>query len=422
MKGQMATMSINQNLQDEYEFQIMTMLLGGNNKDMQEHILRHLCAEMFTNKYLRDVFKVVKDIYSSGNDINVANVCEVISSEDKKQLTIDLTREYITSLNCDFYLKKLLDNYIQRLVQTCDNLEGLKNIEKVKNRYSLNLCVEHISHNAHMLIPEYYDKWETSIKTGYPSIDKKLGTLQGGDVLILAGAAGMGKTCMMLNLLMNIAKNNHKILLFSLEMTLAQLQNRIISAETNINADKIRNFNMSDSEVHKYDEFATSEFFKNLKIDVSTKYDLTVEEIASIVKKSEAEIVFIDYLGLVSGDGKLGAYERVSEISRRLKLLALETNKPFIILHQLSRAIAERKDKRPQISDLRDSGKIEQDADFICFVYRPAYYGEKTTVKQELEFLIAKSRHSAGRAIVRLVYNGDKQKIIETLLDQVEGV
>lgn len=406
-------MLINQNLQDEYEFQIMAMLIGSNNKDRHGHILRHLCAEMFTNKYLREVYKTVEDIYKSGGDINVANVCEVISSENKKQLTIDLSREFITSLNCDFYLKKLLENYIHRLVLACDNLEELRRIEEIEARYSINSNVEHISHNAHMLIPEYYDKWETAIKTGYPGIDKKLGTLQGGDVLILAGAPGMGKTCMMLNLLMNIAKNKHKVLLFSLEMSLPQLQNRIISAETNINADKIRNFNMSDSEVHRYDEFATSAFFKSLNIEVSTKYDLTVEEIVSVVKKSDAEIVFIDYLGLVSGDGRLGSYERVSEISRRLKLLALDANKPFVILHQLSRAVAERKDKRPQISDLRDSGKIEQDADFICFVYRPAYYGENKASKQELEFLIAKSRHSAGRAVVRLVYEGEKQKITD---------
>lgn len=415
----MTITQINRDLQNEYECQIITMLIGGSDDARKEHILKHLCADMFTNRNLRDIFKAADDIYQSGNEINIANVCEVIAAEAKQQLSIELDKNFITNVNCDFYLTKLLDAYIKRLIQSASEFDELKKIEAVKNRYSLNSSINHISYGAEKLIPDYYDKWETSVKTYYSSIDNKLGTLQGGDFMVLAGAPGMGKTCMMLNFIMNMAKNGVKIDLFSLEMSLPQLQNRVISAATGIDADKIRKFNMTETEIKKYNDFATSEFFKNLNIRVSSRYNITIDNIRDIVLKSDANIIFIDYLGLINGDGSRGAYEKVSEISRRLKLLALETNKPVIALHQLNRTIAERKDKRPQISDLRDSGKIEQDADFICFVYRPAYYGESALNKQELEFLIAKSRHTNGRNVIRLVYDGAKQKISDIVKSEV---
>lgn len=409
----MTTTSINLELQHEYEREIICMLIGGNNHKKKSHIMQHTCKEMFTHKLFRDFYDVILKIYNSGNEINVANVCEAISVENQQKLSIELDKEYITNANCDFYIGKLLDAYIKRLVIECKNLEDYKKIEQIKNKYSLKVNVQHVSFGADLIIPDYYVKWETAIKTYYPSIDNKIGSLQGGDFLILAGAPGMGKTCMMLNLLTNMAVNGKKVLLFSLEMSLAQLQNRIISARTGINSDKIRNFTMTDDEVHRYSDYAESREFKSLKIEVSTDFNITVDKIKTCVLQSDADIVFIDYLGLISGDISRGSYEKVSEISRQLKLLALDTNKPFIVLHQLSRAAAERKDKRPQISDLRDSGKIEQDADFICFVYRPAYYGETAMNKQELEFLIAKSRHSAGKAVVRMIYDGNKQKITD---------
>lgn len=408
----MITTQINPNLQNEYECQIITMLIGGNDKKRKEHILKHLCREMFTNKILRDIFSVISDIYKSGNEINIANVCEVITNDVKQQLSIELEKEFITSINCDFYLTKLLDSYIKRLIQNAKEYDELKKIEQIKNKYSLDINVYPISYEAENLIPNYYNKWETSVKTYYNGIDQKLGTLQGGDFMILAGAAGMGKTCMMLNLIMNMAKNGIKIDLFSLEMTLPQLQNRIISAATGIDADKIRKFNMTDIEIKRYNTFAESDFFRSLNIRVSSRYNISVDDIREIVLKSDADIIFIDYLGLINCDCNNGAYEKVSEISRRLKLLALESNKPIVALHQLSRAIVERKDKRPQISDLRDSGKIEQDADMICFVYRPSYYLETEANKYEMEFLISKSRHSKGKTIVRLYYDEAKQKIM----------
>ena len=134
-----------------------------------------------------------------------------------------------------------------------------------------------------------------------------------------------------------------------------------------------------------------------------------------LVLASKADIVFIDYLGLISGGNKTNSYERVSEISRELKLLAMESKKPFIVLHQLNRANAERKDKRPLLSDLRDSGKIEQDADVIGFVFRPAYYSDTQTPQNinEIQLIVAKNRHGQSGVIARLNYDSNTQKVTD---------
>jgi len=127
-----------------------------------------------------------------------------------------------------------------------------------------------------------------------------------------------------------------------------------------------------------------------------------------------SDIVFIDYLGLINGDKNKSNYEKFGEISRELKMIAVELNKPIIALHQLNRSSADRKDKKPKLSDLRDSGKIEQDADMIFFVYRPAYY-DTSQSKDLMEFMIGKNRHGESGKSISLCYNPAKQKISDRI-------
>ena len=220
----------------------------------------------------------------------------------------------------------------------------------------------------------------------------------------------MGKTCFMLNLLTNMAEHNIKVLLFSLEMPLKQLQNRIIASRTGINAEKFRKFNMDNFEIKKYTDYATGEDFKKLQIEVCTKYDLTTTDIRNIVSASDADIVFIDYLGLIRSEIRGSVYEQVSAISRDLKLIANETNKPFIVAQQLNRIKNERKQKKPVLSDIRDSGKIEQDADTILFVFREAYYNP-AIANDTMTIIIPKSRHTGGRCELKFNYDPNSQKI-----------
>lgn len=397
----------------EAERELLTMLIGSDNRDRKADIFEHTCLDMFTGKEYRELYKTALNLFKQQKEIDVQSMIESSSKEAMRQLAKDLNKEYITSGNYRYYCEKLHRDYFKHLLKEADTNEAFLMVQMLQQKYGFKKSTVKLSENAVELIVDYYNKWGTAIQTYYPSIDKALGTLQGGDFLVLAGATGMGKTCMMLNLLMNMAKEGKKILLFSLEMPVKQLQNRIISAKTGIDASKIRNFQMNDIEQQRYKNYIESEEFESFnKIEVCTEYNITVDKIRRITEEIEPDIVFIDYLGLVSSDINGNSYERVSQVSRDLKLVALSTNTPFIVLHQLNRIPAERKEKRPLLSDLRDSGKIEQDADFICFVYRDAYYNSESPENQ-IEFILSKSRHGKGKAICLLSFDGNTQLIRE---------
>lgn len=400
-------------IHSEAEREIITMLIGSNDLDRKADIFEHTCTDMFTQREYRELYKTALNLFKQQKEIDVQSMIEACGSEAMRKLAADLNKEYITAGNYRYYCEKLQRDYFKHLLKEADTNEAFTTIQFLQQKYSFRKSTLKLSENADELIVDYYNKWGTAIQTYYPSIDAALGTLQGGDFLVLAGATGMGKTCMALNLLMKMADNGKRILMFSLEMPLKQLQNRIISAKTGIEASKIRNFQMNDLEQKRYKNYIESDEFQNFSnIEVCTDYNITVEKIRRITEETEPDIVFIDYLGLVSSEINGNSYERVSQVSRDLKLAALSTNTPFIILHQLNRIPADRKEKRPLLSDLRDSGKIEQDADFICFVYRDSYYNNEAS-DNEIEFILSKSRHGKGKAICKLYFDGATQKIRE---------
>ena len=269
------------------------------------------------------------------------NIIERLSKEEQKRLIVELDREYITARNCNFYLEKLKTAYINRLLVDCTTLDGYKKIEKLQAKYSLkaNTCM--LANDAQNLIADYYTCWKTQLKTGYPSIDEKIGALCGGDLLILAAQTGMGKTCFTLNVINKIAKSGKKVLLFSFEMSLAQLQNRIISAETGINAAKIRNFTMTEAEIEKYYNYANSEAFKSLNIEVCKQYQNSIEEIKSIVAESNADIVAIDYLGLIKGGSAILLFptKLAENLTTQLNNLTLTTGDSATGINKMSASL-----------------------------------------------------------------------------------
>lgn len=400
-------------IHSEAEREIITMIIGSEDQNRKADIFDHTCADMFFQKEYKELYSTAFLLFRQQKPIDIQSMIEACSKESIRQLAADLKKEYITSGNYRYYCEKLHRDFFNRLLKDADTNEDFLTIQLLQQKYSFKKSTLKLSESADELIADYYNKWGTAIHTYYPSIDKALGTLQGGDFLVLAGATGMGKTCMALNLLMKMVENGKKILMFSLEMPLKQLQNRIISAKTGIEASKIRNFQMNDLEQKRYKNYIESDEFQNFSnIEVCTDYNVTVNKIRKITEETEPDIVFIDYLGLVSSDINGNSYERVSQVSRDLKLAALSTNTPFIVLHQLNRIPAERKEKRPLLSDLRDSGKIEQDADFICFVYRDSYYNNEAPENQ-IEFILSKSRHGKGKAICLLYFDGNTQLIRE---------
>lgn len=245
----------------------------------------------------------------------------------------------------------------------------------------------------------------TGIKTGY-DLDRMTNGFQRGDLIILAARPAMGKTAFALNLAMRAAQfNSGAIAIFSLEMPAEALMKRIMSAYSEVESFKLRSGNMSDEDFNKINEAAGDLSGAKLFIDDSS--NIKIAEIYSKCRKLKSEhgldMVVIDYLQLISGSSRSGGDNRqqeISEISRSLKGLAREMECPVIALSQLSRAVEQRPNKHPMLSDLRESGSIEQDADIVMFLYREDYYNkDKTEEEQNLpertEVNIAKHRNGA---------------------------
>lgn len=246
----------------------------------------------------------------------------------------------------------------------------------------------------------------TGVKTGYYDLDRMTNGFQRGDMIILAARPSMGKTAFALNLALNAAQyNKGAIAIFSLEMPAEALMKRIMSAKSHVESNKLRSGILSDDEFNKLNESANE--LSGSKIYIDDSSNVKIAEIYSKCRKLKSEhgldLVVIDYLQLISGSGRGNGDNRqqeIAEISRSLKGLAREMDCPVIALSQLSRAVESRPDKHPMLSDLRESGSIEQDADIVMFLYRDEYYNKDKTqdngnLPERTDVDIAKHRNGA---------------------------
>ena len=238
----------------------------------------------------------------------------------------------------------------------------------------------------------------TGIATGFKDLDYQTSGFQPSDLILIAARPSMGKTAFVLNIAQYMAFRSHvTVAIFSLEMSKEQLVNRLLSMESGVDAQKLRNGNLTDSDWERLVEGAEGVASSNLIIDDTP--GITLAELRSKCRKYKLEnqlgIIMIDYLQLMSGGGR-GSESRqqeISDISRGLKSLARELNVPVVALSQLSRAVEQRPDHRPMLSDLRESGAIEQDADMVMFLYRDSYYNKDTEMKNLAEVIVAKQRN-----------------------------
>lgn len=237
----------------------------------------------------------------------------------------------------------------------------------------------------------------TGIPTGFLDLDYKTSGMQPSDLVLVAARPSMGKTAFVLNMAQHMAfKKNVTVAIFSLEMSKEQLVNRLLSLESKVDSQHIRTGNLEDSEWEMLIESANVIGNSHLIIDDTP--GITISELRSKCRKYKLEhnlgIIMIDYLQLMSGGGRSESRQQeISEISRSLKALARELKVPVIALSQLSRAVEQRPDHRPILSDLRESGAIEQDADLVMFLYREDYYNHDTERKGVAEVIIAKQRN-----------------------------
>ena len=237
----------------------------------------------------------------------------------------------------------------------------------------------------------------TGIPTGFLDLDYRTAGMQPSDLVLIAARPSMGKTAFVLNIAQHVAfKQNKTVAIFSLEMSKEQLVNRMFSLESNIDAQNLRTGQLNDEEWEKLIETAGVIGKSNLFIDDTP--GISVSELRSKCRKLKLEknlsMIIIDYLQLMSGSGRSESRQQeISDISRSLKAIARELSVPVLALSQLSRAVEQRSDHRPMMSDLRESGAIEQDADVVMFIYRDDYYNHETEKKDIAEIIIAKQRN-----------------------------
>ncbi|WP_317855907.1 replicative DNA helicase [Chakrabartyella piscis] len=237
----------------------------------------------------------------------------------------------------------------------------------------------------------------TGVPTGFVDFDGKTAGLQKSDLILLAARPSMGKTAFALNIIQNAAiRSNVPVAVFSLEMSREQLVNRMLCSEAMLDAQKMRTGELNDNDwedlIHGMGPLSQAPIF------IDDTPGITPMEVRSKCRRLKAEkglgLIVIDYLQLMSGNGRTDSRQQeISEISRSLKAIAREMEAPVIALSQLSRACEQRADHRPMLSDLRESGAIEQDADVVAFLYRDEYYFPDTEKKNQAELIIAKQRN-----------------------------
>ena len=328
-------------------------------------------------------------------------------------------------------LRKLIkasNDIISMGYEASDSLDDILNVAEKKifdisqDRMSQDFkSISEVLTSVTAMIEEVYSKGSdiTGLDTGFIDLNKKLGGFHKSDLILIAARPGMGKTAFALNLVANAAiRSKSSVAVFSLEMSKEQLVQRLLSSQSNVALNNISKGKIADDEWKKLTDAMTVLSSSDIFIDDTP--GIKVSEIRSKCRKLKMEkgldMIMIDYLQLMEADGRAdNRQQEVSKISRSLKILAKEMNCPVIALSQLSRNTESGKDHMPKLSDLRDSGAIEQDADIVMFIYRDEYYTKMETKKKDLaEIIIAKNRHGEISNI-ELVWIGKIQKFSNKL-------
>ena len=374
------------------------------------------------------IFEAIVEIYNEGKPVDLItlqtrlkekNVPAEISS---LEFVRDLVTAVPTSANVKYYADIVAEkSMLRRLIKLNEEIENMCYLGKESMEAVLETTEKKVfelvqKRNTGDFVPikqvvlNALDKIEmasksagsvTGIPTGFLDLDYKTAGLQPSDLILVAARPSMGKTAFVLNIAQHVAfKAKKNVAIFSLEMSKEQLVNRLFALEAQVDAQSLRTGNLKDSDWEKLIESAGIIGKSNLIIDDTP--GISISELRSKCRKYKMEhgldLIIIDYLQLMTG--RVGGrsesrQQEISEISRALKGVARELNVPVVALSQLSRAVEQRPDHRPMLSDLRESGAIEQDADVVMFIYRDDYYHKDTELKNVAEIIIAKQRNGA---------------------------
>jgi len=388
------------------------------------------------------VFDSIVELFNEGLPVDLVTLQERLKTKDVPaeisglEFIRDLLNMVSTSANVKYYAQIVADKSVmRRLIRLNEEIAnvcyaGNEPLEAVLEKTEKSVFELLQKRNSGEFVPikqvvlnalERIEKASknkgtvTGIPTGFIDLDYKLSGLQPSDLVLIAARPSMGKTAFVLNIAQYMAfKKDKSVAIFSLEMSKEQLVNRLFSLESQVDAQAIRTGNMKDSDWEKLIEGAGIIGGSRLIIDDTP--GISISELRSKCRKYKLEhgldVIIIDYLQLMTGSvGKSqeSRQQEISEISRSLKGLARELNVPVVSLSQLSRAVESRPDKRPMLSDLRESGAIEQDADVVMFIYRDEYYNKDSEFKKQAEIIIAKQRNGPV-GTVNLAWLGEYTK------------
>lgn len=405
-----------------------------------------LSPEAFYKEAHKDIFEVIQFLFQEGEPIDLLTVSNRLKTNKKltaiggEYYLIQLTQKVSSSAHIEYHCRIILQKFIQRSLikisseiieeaydESTDVFDLLDNAESKLYEVTQG-NIKKSSESAQSLLSQAIKRIEeisnkqglSGIPSGFSDLDKLTSGWQPSDLVIVAARPGMGKTALTLSMARNIAVgHNIPVAFFSLEMSSVQLITRLISSETGLSSEKLRTGKL---EKHEWQELNTKvKALETAPLYIDDTPSLSIFDLRAKARRLSSQygiqLIVIDYLQLMTGGGsnKGGNREQeISTISRNLKALAKELNVPVIALSQLSRAVETRGGtKRPLLSDLRESGAIEQDADIVSFIYRPEYYGIEnwddeagTETAGQAEFIVAKHRNG-GLDNIRLSFIGN---------------
>ncbi|MDQ0209118.1 replicative DNA helicase [Alkalicoccobacillus murimartini] len=384
-----------------------------------------LIPEDFYRAAHQRIYQVMVELAEKGEPVDLVTVTADL--QDRKWLEEiggvsylgDIANAVPTAANVEYYSRIVEEkSVLRRLIRVATDIaaEGYASEEEVDTILNeAEKTILEVSHRQNSsafisikdVLVETYDRIEmlqnqtgdiTGIATGFSELDKMTAGFQRNDLIIVAARPSVGKTAFALNIAQNVAtKTEENVAIFSLEMGASQLVQRMLCAEGNIDAQRMRTGALNDEDWQKLTMAMGSLSKAGIYIDDTP--GVKVNDIRAKCRRLKQEgglgMIMIDYLQLIQGNGRSGEnrQQEVSEISRTLKAIARELEVPVIALSQLSRGVEQRQDKRPMMSDIRESGSIEQDADIVAFLYRDDYYDKESENQNIIEIIIAKQRN-----------------------------
>lgn len=409
-------------------------------KDGFPSIIEILRPESFYLEKNQVIFQVMSELFAKSQPIDLLTVHEALKKSGQLDFAggltylMELTNKVGSAANIEFHARIIAQKYIQReLIRVStqvinESFEDAKDVLEILDEAERGLfdITDQNLNTGYQSLTSLVVKAQkeieavsqrgsdmTGVPTGFVGLDKITNGWQPSDLVIMAARPGMGKTAFTLSLAKNAAEAGKGIAFFSLEMANVQLVQRLISMEAEINSSKLRSGRLEEFEWRKL--HSAVEKLAQLPIYIDDTPGINIFELRAkcrrLKQNHQISMIIIDYLQLMAGsptDKRGNREQEISSISRALKGLAKELHVPVIALSQLSRAVESRGgDKRPQLSDLRESGAIEQDADIVTFIYRPGYYGlgdDKLNVPEDLTEIIISKHRNGGLGTVNLKF------------------